>query len=454
MYSPRHVSDPKQRSTPSARHASPLSRRSFVTNAAKVGGLATLGATAGFSALSSSADADTDTGGALTSTPTAPNVVLTTVQPLHSDVVNQSYGIQLHSSYTGSVYDQYDAIAALLKDLGVRSVRDRLTPAVPASVAFLRQLGTIGIKTHATMGAFPSTDVLRAKLGTTAATMTGVLECMAGYNEPNAAGRPSNWATLTAQHQQWLWNLGRQIGVPVGGPSLHDQVPTLAQDYQTLGSLGVGNMCNTINIHRYPSGLSPSQLIDERTALARSGLGNKVVHCSEGGYFTSLDSTGVGNPVSEAAQAMYAPRHLMEYVLRGGKFWQYELMDDPDPDGTDRESHFGIVATPSLDPASWRRKPAFDTMKDLLGKTADPGPAYEPAPISISVDGPVDLENIVLGRRDGSYQVVCWRDVDVYDPESRSPIDVEPEKVTVSVEGGSEQSFDVAGAAVVVPLNG
>ena len=85
-------------------------------------------------------------------------------------------------------------------------------------------------------------------------------------------------------------------------------------------------------------------------------------------------------------------------------------------------------------------------MKDLLAKMADPGPAYEPAPISIAVEGPDDLENIVVGRRDGSYQVVAWRDVDVYDPETRRPIEVEPETVTVSVEGAEKQSFAVAGS--------
>src|SRR4051812_39162477 len=115
MYSPRHAARSKHDERPSSdpRHASRVSRRTFVTTAAKVGGLATIGATAGFSALSSSANADTEQGGALTSTPTAANAVLNTVQPLHSDVVNQSYGIQLHSSYNGTVYAQYDAIAAL-----------------------------------------------------------------------------------------------------------------------------------------------------------------------------------------------------------------------------------------------------------------------------------------------------------------------------------------------------
>ena len=37
----------------------------------------------------------------------------------------------------------------------------------------------------------------------------------------------------------------------------------------------------------------------------------------------------------------------MEYVLRGMKFWQYELMDDPDPTGRDRERNLGMVAVKS-----------------------------------------------------------------------------------------------------------
>ena len=37
-----------------------------------------------------------------------------------------------------------------------------------------------------------------------------------------------------------------------------------------------------------------------------SWLGNKAVHCSGGGSFTALESTGIVNPVSEATQATYA----------------------------------------------------------------------------------------------------------------------------------------------------
>ena len=104
-----------------------------------------IGATAGFSALSSSADADIqEARRASPALPPPPTRRCTTVQPLHSDVVNQSYGVQLHSAFRGTVYEQYDAIAALLADLGVRSVRDRLTPSVSGSVAFSEAPGDDG----------------------------------------------------------------------------------------------------------------------------------------------------------------------------------------------------------------------------------------------------------------------------------------------------------------------
>jgi hypothetical protein len=377
------------------------------------------------------------------------------IAPLHADAVVSSYGIQIHSSFRDSVYAQYDEITQLLQDLGARCVRDRLVTTVPESVEYLEHLGDRGITTLLTISDDSRYPGHHEDPAAVIARMSKHLTALAGDNEPNAEDRPPDWVARTVELQQWIWDVGQNLGLTVCSPSLKQSAPTLEEDYSALSAESVGDLCDVIAIHNYPRGRSPSEGIDQYAAMARGALGgDKDVYCTEGGYFTAPNYKGGAMTMSEDAQALYAPRQLLEYVRRGMRFWQYELMDDPDPDGTDRESHFGIVATPSLDPASWRRKPAFDTMKDLLGKTADPGPAYEPAPISISVDGPVDLENIVLGRRDGSYQVVCWRDVDVYDPESRSPIDVEPEKVTVSVEGGSEQSFDVAGAAVVVPLNG
>lgn len=264
--------------------------------------------------------------------------------------------------------------------------------------------------------------------------MTGALESMAGYNEPNGPGRPANWAALTLQHQQWLWTLGQRLGIEVHGPSLHDQVPTLADDYAALGASGVGDFCSAINIHRYPGGQSPSQLIDQRATLARSALGPKRVHCSEGGYYTALQSFGGSNAVSEDAQAIYAPRHLMEYVVRGMKFWQYELMDDPDSTRLDREKKPGMVAVGSADPATWRAKPAFASMQSLLRATADPGTAFTPRPLRMRNDGPSDLRWVAAGRRDDSRFLVLWRDVDVYNTATRTDLAVAAQPVTVTLD--------------------
>jgi hypothetical protein len=376
------------------------------------------------------------------------------IAPLHADTVVTSYGIQLHSSFRDSVYSQYDEITKILEDLGARSVRDRLVTTVPESVLYLEQLGDRGISTLLTISEDARYPGHLEDPETVISRMSDHLVALAGDNEPNAKGRPPDWVSRTVELQQWIWDVGQSLGLTVCSPSLQQKASTLEDDYSALSAEDVGDLCDVIAIHNYPRGHSPSEGIDEYSAIARGSLGaDKDVYCTEGGYFTAPNYTGGAMTMSEDAQALYAPRQLLEYVRRGMRFWQYELMDDPDPSGEDRESNFGLIATPSLDPATWRRKPAFDTMKDLLAKMADPGPAYEPAPISISVDGPDDLENIVVGRRDGSYQVVAWRDVDVYNSEARQPIEVEPEKVTVSVEGVKKQSFDVAGAAVVVPLN-
>jgi hypothetical protein len=376
------------------------------------------------------------------------------IAPLSSDDVGGSYGIQIHSSFRDSVYSNYDEITALLQDLGARSVRDRLVTNVPESIEYLEHLGDVGITTLLTISEESRYPTHREDPEQVISRMADHLDALAGDNEPNGKGHPPDWVAQTVDLQQWIWNVGQDLGLKVCSPSLKQAAPTLEDDYAALSAEDFGDLCDVIAIHNYPRGHSPSEGIDEFSSLASGALGGeKPVYCTEGGYFTAPDYAGGAMPMSEEAQAMYAPRQLLEYVRRGMRFWQYELMDDPDPTGTDREAFFGIVATPSLDPASWRRKPAFDTMKDLLAKTADPGPAFKPKPLSIKVDGPDDLENIVLGKRDGSYQIVAWRDVDVYDAAAQTPIEVEPEKVTVSVEGGKDQSFEVAGAAVVVPLS-
>jgi hypothetical protein len=309
----------------------------------------------------------------------------------------------------------------------------------------------MGIKTHATMGGFPQTAAQRNKLAEAASGLTGILHSMGGYNEPNAAGRPANWAYQTVEHQKWLYSLGQRLGVTVTSPSLHDRVSTLQDDYLELGALNAGDFCDAISMHRYPTGQSPSELLEERSAWAFAGLGRKPVFTTEGGYFTAPKYVGGANPISEAAQALYAPRQLMEHVYRDMRFWQYELMDDPDASQANREAHLGMIAVGSTDPDTWRRKPAFNAMQSLLASTSDPGRAFQPKPLAVSVEGPADLRWVAAGKRDGSRFLIMWRDINVFDNNLRKDIAVNPAEVVITARKTRTVLLD--GQLQIVPMS-
>jgi hypothetical protein len=107
-------------------------------------------------------------------------------------------------------------------------------------------------------------------------------------------------------------------------------------------------------------------LVQEKTF--RSILKDQItkVYCSEAGYFTAPKYVGKSNPVTEPQQAMLMVQLIDWYTSRGYYFSAFELSDDPDPTGGNRESWFGFFRTPKLDPASWVNKPVFKAVKDWI----------------------------------------------------------------------------------------
>ena len=132
------------------------------------------------------------------------------------------------------------------------------------------------------------------------------------------------------------------------------------------------------------------------------------------------------------------------------KLWTYELMDDPDPTGCDREKNWGMVAVKSVDPSTWRRKPAFDAMKTLLAATDDPGPAFTPRPLHMRVDGPADLRWMAFGKRDDSRFLIVWRDINVWNPSAKCEIAVAPAAVTVTAR--MTRTFSIDGRLRIIRM--
>ena len=326
------------------------------------------------------------------------------VTPTHSDRIADVFGGNARFNYSTGPYSYRDEIVALCKEVGFRSVRDLVTARMPAEKwAAFRSLVADGILIHGTAVRVGDT---RTTVEATAATVraNADLFCsVGGANEPHAS-QSTTWPAATVDQQRWLY---AAIGgaVPVVGPALKDNVPDVSGDFDKLGAAGVAPYADYGDFHRYPRGVEPTNGLDERAASASAAFGGKPLYCTEGGYNTSASS------IPENVAATYAPRQVLEMVLRGyPRFHVFELVDTSN-DPAEWSGHYGLVECPTADPASWRRKESFHELVKLSRFLADPGPTYVPPPVHVTVDGPADLRNLVVGKRDGSTHVVLWRDI-------------------------------------------
>jgi hypothetical protein len=135
--------------------------------------------------------------------------------------------------------------------------------------------------------------------------------------------------------------------------------------------------------------------------------------------------------VPEDVAGIYMPRLLLEHVGRGEqRMYSYELIDSfADPELTNPEAHFGLLRH-DLSP-----KPAYTAMKRLLALLADPGPAFTPGALAVTATGfPADARYLLTEKRDGTFVLLVWRDVSIYDPVAQQPLEVEPVHSTLTFE--------------------
>jgi hypothetical protein len=200
----------------------------------------------------------------------------------------------------------------------------------------------------------------------------------------------------------------------------------------------------------YNKGTSPTREIDEHLDILRPCFpGIKDYIFTETGYNNS-PADRLGKPVPEFASAISAVRGICDFFKRNSVYGRFELLDDPNRiDYTSqetinrtavRDAHFGLVAmtkdtVKESTPDTWRKKAEFYSTKHLLGLLADPGPAFTPAPLALSVTGGgSDLQQILLQKRNGKHYLILWRDVQVSElfPEA-TPITVDPVRVHIQL---------------------
>ena len=130
---------------------------------------------------------------------------------------------------------------------------------------------------------------------------------------------------------------------------------------------------------------------------------------TECGYNTYLPE---GRGLPEGIQAKYLPRTFAEFFRRGiYRSFRYELVDQGT--GGNAEQLFGMLRN------DLSRKPAFNAVRDLIGLLADPGPTFATTDLDYTLEGDTkDVRQVLLQKRDGSYYLMLWLEVEGYNGDT------------------------------------
>lgn len=349
-----------------------------------------------------------------------------------ADAFVDSIGVNTHVNYFNSVYGNYPLIKEKLTSLGIRHARDK---AVIASAGYnetvygrYKDLAASGVRFNLIVDPrHPNLQTVDGQKIAAIAEMAGnSLLSFEGPNEYNLTGN-SDWATTLASYQRSLYGAVKgnasTAKTPVFGPALGRPYPTTAPP-NLSASLDYGNL------HNYPGPKPIPEITTYNVEQAKKMSGTKPLVATETGYHNALQSTDSHKPTSERAAGRYMPRLFLENFNRGiARTYSYELIDQfADADNNSRESNFGLVRNDGTE------KPAYRSMKNLIGLLEDPGPAFTPRSLDYTLSGDTtNVRQVLLQKRDGRFYLVLWQETPSYDFANGRDISVAPRGVTLTL---------------------
>ncbi len=401
----------------------------------------------------------------------APLASAEVLTPRAADGFVDSVGVNVHLHYTDRpAYWEFAGYKQMLIDSGIRHVRDGLVQ-VGREEFYQRhaELADTGIR-----GTFIASP-RRGYNGIEAGKVVAELDRMGAYvvavesaNEWDIsadAKTAGGWAMPLAQYHADLRaavkGSAEHGGLPLLAPSLvkaasHAEAATA---YLAVNGRPLVDDIDYGNMHPYPGGRVPSHEVDAKLLDIEPVSGGKPVMATETGYHNALMASGHPG-VSEEAAAAYTPRLFLEYFNRGiVRTFDYELIDNfgeaasggssgSGEGSTDREAHFGLIA---YDPQTRTHapKPAYFAVQHTLSLLADAdgdavadaasggqtGAAWEPRPLDVTLaGGGEELSHTLLQKRDGTYYLVLWRDVPLWDTKTGEAMEAEAEAVTITLD--------------------
>ena len=164
---------------------------------------------------------------------------------------------------------------------------------------------------------------------------------------------------------------------------------------------------------------------------------------TETGYTNALAATTGHALVPEDVAAVYGPSLLLEAIDHGCRVSIFELLDTPDGAPKDNTEHnFGLYACVDGGAPPWRAKPIVSSLRALSSSLKDPGPAYDPARIPLSVTSAAgDVQRTVTAKRDGRATVHLRRAKDCWDPFRKVRLAVPAVAVRIQTPASTRTSW-------------
>jgi hypothetical protein len=347
-----------------------------------------------------------------------------------ADSFVDSIGVNTHLSYTNTSYfSQFSDVLTALRVSRIRHIRDGITENATV-IAHHQALHALGIDCDYVAG--PKTTQAQILAMQKAGGDMAFLEDLNEIDDQRLA----SWTTTLDGSMNVVNQAAALAHVPVIGPSF-----TKAQSF--TAALTVGPRITYNNLHVYMGGRYPGD----------PGWGSGD---AEGHHYGSiawwLDQAHVDAPtapvivtetgyydlpvpapyqITPEVSARYVTRAALEMFNAGiAKSYIYELLDDQAQPG------YGLID------ASLKPKPALRSLTALLEILSDPGPKFTPASLDYALtDADGAVHHTLLQKRDGTFYLALWEEVESYDETKNVYVPVKHQSVHIALKSAHAEQI-------------
>jgi Ca2+-binding RTX toxin-like protein len=340
-----------------------------------------------------------------------------------------SVGVNVHMNFSGTAYTNVGAVQNAMTYLGFNTMRDMGAQANTAPYDTLAKAG-FKFDFFAPGGQYQLDNAtMISRLHSFAAAHPGSIVSLEGPNEinnwpvtytglsGNAAGAAFQKAFFDAASNDSLLNPIKMINLSIGSGS--------ASAWNGLGDMS--KSADIGNSHVYMSyGNQPNVQMSTLLSYAQSVTPGMPISITETGYPTLASDSAQG--VDEHTQAVLTLNTVMDATKLGVvSTYLYELVDDPYSGG-------GAWNNGGLFKTDWTAKPAATALHNLTtilttgqGDTAAAAPSY-------TVSGLSGYNaNMAMHEANGTYDIVVWREPDVWDSNTHTEIKASAETATIQL---------------------